>query len=116
MSFYEPLGHTAGMPFPEAAAPAPALETLTGTYANAYFGTVEIREAAGRLTLYAGPEDMAFPLEHWDGSTFVFDIETENAAIASRSTATFTDGEGETEMLEIELFSVDGVPGRFERM
>lgn len=116
MSFYEPLGHTAGMPFPEAAAPAPAFETLTGSYGNAYFGTVEIRETSGQLTLYAGPEDMAFPLKHWDDSTFVFDIETENAAIASRSVATFTGGDGEAEMLEIELFSVDGVPGQFERM
>ncbi|WP_246072526.1 serine hydrolase domain-containing protein [Martelella lutilitoris] len=113
---YIPLGETAGMPFPKAAAAPPLASYCIGRYSHPYFGTVEVREADnGGLVLLAGPEPEAFPLMPWDGAMMVFDIETENAPAGSRSAATFSGGQDKAETLEIELFVQNG-PARFKRI
>ncbi|WP_180901785.1 serine hydrolase domain-containing protein [Martelella soudanensis] len=114
--FYTPLGVTAGEPFPQAAAAAPAAGYFIGRYSHPYFGTVEVREDAnGGLVLLAGPEQEAFQLMPWDGAMMVFDMNAENAPAGSRSSATFSGGTEKAETLEVELFVENG-PARFKRI
>ncbi|MBN9671886.1 serine hydrolase [Roseibium aggregatum] len=114
--FYEKRGRTVGQTPPAAAVPPPPSDRCTGSYANPYFGTVEVKEDNGGLVLVAGPKPMLFPLKAWDGSVMVFDFATENAPLGSRSTVTFGSTEdGAAKSLEVELFMEKG-PSRFERV
>lgn len=113
--FGEPFGFTAGEQAPAAAAPAPSPGYCTGRYAHPYFGTVDLREEAGKLVLLAGPAPLKFPLQVWDGSTMVFDIANENAPAGSRSAITFFGNGPEADALEIELLVLNG-PARFLRL
>ena len=56
-------------------APAGPTSQYVGTYANEYVGEVTFGEKAdGGLEMIAGPADnpVTFPLEHYDGNTFVY--------------------------------------------
>ncbi|WP_176083921.1 serine hydrolase [Martelella sp. HB161492] len=114
-AFYEPIGHTAGEPFPAAAAPAPGADYCAGRYAHPYFGTIEIAADGEGLALLAGPKPMHFPLHAWDGSIMVFAMDAENAPIGSRSTMTFAGNGAQAETVEIELFVENG-PAVFTRI
>lgn len=52
---------------------------LVGTYHNAYFGTLEVVERDGGLSLLLGPGPTAYPAQHWDGDVYLFDPVGENA-------------------------------------
>jgi CubicO group peptidase (beta-lactamase class C family) len=82
-------------PPPEDAEPARDDDAYVGTYANDVYGPVEVAEDedGDGLVLIAGPDDMAFPLEHWDGDTFAFDTRGENRS--GLSAVDFTVGPGE---------------------
>ena len=56
------------------AQPSPALPvgTYIGTYANDYFGSIEVVDASGSLTLRIGPEQRSFPLRHWARDVFTY--------------------------------------------
>lgn len=61
-----------------------------GTYASDYYGDAVI-EAVGsglQLTMGAGGR-IVHPLRHWDGNTFVFDLQGENAPPGSISRTNF---------------------------
>jgi hypothetical protein len=53
-------------PLPPSPAPAYA-----GKYLNPFFGTLEVIENAGALTLQVGPAAVTRPLQHWNGDIFV---------------------------------------------
>lgn len=53
----------------DAAAPRPD-RAYVGTYANDYWGDVEVRSGARGLYLVLGPDRVRVPLTAWDGDTF----------------------------------------------
>jgi CubicO group peptidase (beta-lactamase class C family) len=63
------------------ARPSPPLppEAYVGTYGNAYYGAIEVREKGGALLLRMGPKKTAFPLRHWDRDVFLYQPEGEMA-------------------------------------
>ncbi|MFE3447116.1 serine hydrolase [Nocardia sp. NPDC059180] len=104
-----PIGELAGATPPADPAPARPLPTYAGTYANPYYGPATITEVGGALTLTLGPDNMSFPLTHWDGDTFVFTPPGENATQGTVSKATF-----EGDQLTLEYYDKEGL-GTFDR-
>ncbi|WP_063024650.1 serine hydrolase [Nocardia niwae] len=84
-----PAGALAGKQPPGHPAPARPPASYAGTYDNAYYGPATISATGNSLTLTLGPNNMTFPLKHWDGDTFVFTPPGENATHGSVSQATF---------------------------
>ncbi len=105
----EPTGELAGATAPADPAAARPLTDYAGVYDNPYYGPATITESAGALTLTLGPENMSFPLTHWDGDIFVFTPTGENAVPGTVSKATFDGDE-----LTLEYFDQDGL-GSFDR-
>ncbi|WP_141893572.1 serine hydrolase [Microbacterium kyungheense] len=104
----EPFGTLVGEKPPADAAPAQALDTYAGTYANDYFGAATVAVVDGGLELSLGPAGR-WALEHWTGDEFVFRPFSENAPPGSISKATF---DGDT--LVLEYFDQHGL-GTFTR-
>jgi hypothetical protein len=98
----------AGQSAPANPAPARPLPDYVGTYANDYYGPARIAEKDGRLALAMGV-GKSFELRHWDGDTFAFDLDTENAPPGSISKAAFSGGR-----LTLEYFDDQGL-GTFTR-
>lgn len=86
---YQPLGQFAGQPPPAHPAPPAASGHYVGTYSNDYFGPLEIQLDGDQLWLQAGPAAVRWPLRHWDGDTFMFDLQGENAPDGSVSAVWF---------------------------
>ncbi|WP_018177808.1 serine hydrolase [Jongsikchunia kroppenstedtii] len=86
--FTAPVGELVGKTAPADAAPAKPLAQYAGSYANGYYGPATITEKDGGLVLGLGV-GKTFPLKHWDGDTFTFTLDTENAPPGSVSQATF---------------------------
>lgn len=84
-----PAGALAGKQPPAKPAPARPPASYAGTYDNAYYGPATISATDQSLTLTLGPNNMTFPLKHWDGDIFVFTPPGENANRGSISQATF---------------------------
>ncbi|MFE7740818.1 serine hydrolase [Nocardia sp. NPDC057455] len=97
-----PAGVLAGKQPPTDPAPARPSASYAGTYDNAYYGPATVNATGNSLTLGLGPNNMTFPLEHWDGDTFVFTPAGENANHGSVSRATF-DGD----KLILEYYDTD---------
>lgn len=57
---------------PSDPSPARPDAAYVGTFANDYVGEVEIRAGEEGLELVVGPDTLVFPLDHWDGDTFVY--------------------------------------------
>jgi len=87
--FDAPLGHLAGQAPPSSPAPARPLADYAGTYANDYFGSLEIKAEGDRLALVIGPSRLTYALDHWTGDSFVFSPSGENAPMGSRSEVVF---------------------------
>ncbi|WP_157546591.1 serine hydrolase [Hamadaea tsunoensis] len=104
----EPVGSLVGKPAPTNPAAAKPLAEYAGTYANDYYGAAKISEQKGALVLTLGL-GKNFPLKHWDGDTFAFDLDTENAPPGSVSKATFSGNR-----LNLEYFDDQGM-GTFTR-
>ncbi|WP_020522884.1 serine hydrolase [Catelliglobosispora koreensis] len=98
-----PVGSLVGQSAPASPAPAKPLADYAGTYANAYYGPATITEQNGSLVLAMGV-GKTFPLKHWDGGTFMFVLDTENAPPGSISKATFNGGQ-----LNLEYFDEEGM-------
>ncbi|MGC5170403.1 serine hydrolase [Microbacterium sp. DT81.1] len=92
----EPLGEFDGQNPPADAAPAAALASYAGEYANDYFGPARVEVRGDELVLSLGPTGR-WPLEHWSGDVFVFRPRGENSNPQAVSQATFN---GETLVLE----------------
>ncbi|MEV0336835.1 serine hydrolase [Nocardia sp. NPDC050717] len=105
----DPEGDLAGKQPPANPAAARPLTSYTGVYANAYWGPATISEAEGALVLTLGPEQRRYPLRHWDGDTFAFDLFGENAPPGTVSSARF-----EGDRLVLNYFDEDGL-GTFTR-
>ncbi|MGE4339230.1 MAG: serine hydrolase [Pigmentiphaga sp.] len=111
---YTPLGQFAGQQPPAHPAPPAPPEHYVGTYANDYFGALEVQLDAGQLWLQAGPAAIRWPLRHWDGDTFVFDLEGENAPEGSVSAAWFERASGGASAVRVEWMDQYGL-GTFRR-
>ncbi|WP_043646069.1 serine hydrolase [Nocardia thailandica] len=108
-SLSAPEGELVGKQPPANPAPAQPLPAYAGTYANNYWGPATITEEGGALVLVLGPKGMRYPLRHWDGDTFVFDLQSENAPPGTISRADFA---GNT--VRLEYFDQNGL-GTFTR-
>lgn len=104
-----PFGELAGAQPPVDPAPARALPSYIGSYANDYWGPAAVAERDDALTLTLGPRAQAYQLTHWDGDVFTFAPADENAPPGSLSKATF-DGD----RLTLEYFDSDKM-GTFTR-
>jgi len=85
------------------------LNTYVGEYANPYWGPAKVSESNGALQLSLGPRGDVFPLTHWDGDTFTFTVQSENAPPGTISKATFNGN-----ALTLEYFDSDKL-GTFTR-
>jgi CubicO group peptidase (beta-lactamase class C family) len=92
-SMDKPEGSLVGRQPPANPAPAKPLDTYVGDYANPYWGPAKITQAGGGLQLSIGPRNDTFPLTHWDGETFTFTLQNENAPPGTISKATFAGNE-----------------------
>jgi CubicO group peptidase (beta-lactamase class C family) len=98
-----------GTPPPDAR-PARAASAYVGTYENAYYGPLEVRDDAGSLVMRLGPANapMDLPLTHIDGDGFVFETIGENATGLSK--ATFgSSGDGQAESLALGFYDRTGL-------
>ena len=63
---------------PQKSPPLP-VAAYRGSYANAYYGEIEIIEKEGVLQLQVGPRDLTYPLAHWDRDVFTYQPTGESA-------------------------------------
>ena len=112
----KPVGSLLGKTPPAKPKAQAAAELYKGTYVNKYFGDAVVVRKDGKLTLLLGNEaGKVFPLRHWDGDTFVIDLQGEVAAQGSVSTVTFNRQRGKAKSLQIEFFADDLAKGVFKR-
>ncbi|MEB3034682.1 serine hydrolase [[Mycobacterium] nativiensis] len=105
----KPEGALVGAALPADPAPARPLPDYVGQYTNPYWGQATVAVDNGALELALGPQPQRFRLAHFDGDTFTFALQGENAADGTISKAEFTpDG------LTLEYFDHDKL-GRFTR-
>ncbi|MEV0945595.1 serine hydrolase [Rhodococcus sp. NPDC049939] len=105
----DPEGSLVGKDAPTNPLPARALATYSGVYHNDYWGPAVISESDGALSLELGPAGQTFPLTHWSGDEFSFNLVNENAPPGTISKATFA-GDGVT----LEYYNTHG-QGTFVR-
>lgn len=70
-------------PPPTNPAPAQALSTYAGTYANDFAGPATVIAAGDTLTLEIGANATSYPLTHWDGDQFAWTPPGENGLVLS---------------------------------
>jgi CubicO group peptidase (beta-lactamase class C family) len=110
-----PFGVRVGKPAPSNPAPALALRSYTGVFANDYYGDAAITESGNGLSLKIGPANITYAFTHLEGNVFTFMPLSENASQGSISTATFaTNAAGDVTALTVELFDENGI-GTFKR-
>jgi hypothetical protein len=98
---------------PESPAPALANSAYLGTFANKFFGDIQIVEEDNGLAIVEGPHKLTFPLRHYDRDVFTYETEGENAAGVTG--ATFTIGaDGKATTVVVENLNVRG-EGMFKR-
>lgn len=116
--YYALEGSLAGKTPPAQPAPPWGVTPTPGTYSNAFYGNAVVEAVAGGLQLRMGPGGVTvYPLRHWDGNTFVFDLQGENAQPGSLSRIDFRPGfAGVSESAQIEYFSRDVAGGIFSRV
>lgn len=104
----------AGEEPPQLAAPARADAAYLGTYANDYYGPLEVVTGAdGGLVMALGPGPEELPLTHWDGDVFSYEPTGENAM--GISAVTFTVGpDGRATQVVVEALDALGL-GTFTR-
>ncbi|PQM49973.1 serine hydrolase [Mycolicibacter virginiensis] len=105
----QPEGALVGVQPPAHPAPARPLSQYVGEYANSYWGPATVTEDHGALDVSLGPQHQRFRLSHYDGDTFTFTLQGENAPDGTISKATFT-----KDAVELEYFDHDKL-GRFTR-
>lgn len=110
----EPVGALVGVPRPADPAPPGPAEAYAGTYGNAYFGDAVIAAGPDGLHLSIGPDGRPLALAHWDGDTFTFQPDGENAPRGSLSRVDFLRQKGDATALTIEFLDENGL-GTFRR-
>jgi CubicO group peptidase (beta-lactamase class C family) len=116
-SFYRPEGSLAGQQPPSQPVAALGSNAYAGTYVNSYYGNAVVEASGSGLVLKMGPTGAkVFPLRHWSGNTYVFDLSGENAPPGSISTIDFKPGAfGVSGSLAIEYYAEDLTRGTFTR-
>lgn len=74
-----------------------------GSFANDFYGTVEIKAVAGGLVALLGPKQIAMPLEHWDGDQFVGSPDTGDWPFRVPATFSGKDAKGKATTLNLPL-------------
>jgi CubicO group peptidase (beta-lactamase class C family) len=69
---------------PKTPAAAKPLTAYVGTYANEYFGTLQVAVENGRLILRLPPRGAYYELSHWDADTFTYYFASEETGLARR--------------------------------
>lgn len=64
---------------PSSPVPSKALSAYVGTYRNDYYGAIEISEHQGSLWMRFPDTGALYTLSHWDGDTFTYRFEAEQA-------------------------------------
>jgi CubicO group peptidase (beta-lactamase class C family) len=105
---------------PAQAKPARGNDFYTGSYANSYYGPLNVAVESGVLSLELGPAGRTtkFPLSHFDGDTFSFESIGENAnGLAGAIFAPGTDaapGSGTASSVRLDFYDQTGL-GTFTR-
>jgi CubicO group peptidase (beta-lactamase class C family) len=98
---------------PSKPSPALPLAAYTGSYANEFFGKIEVVEVQGALVLRMGPKPIEAKVDHWDRDTFTYQPVGEMAG--GRSGVQFSiDPSARADGILIENLNVHG-QGRFAR-
>lgn len=116
-AFYSPEGSLAGQQPPAQPVAALGSNAYTGTYVNSYYGNAVVEDSGNGLVLKMGPTGArVFPLRHWSGNTFVFDLSGENAPPGSLARIDFQPGaSGVSGSLVIDYYAEDSTRGSFVR-
>ena len=93
--------------------PAAADTAYIGSFANDFYGPVEVVAGADGLNLLIGPNRRSFRLTHFDRDTFTFETIGENASGLS-GVSFALDGAGKARSVWIEAFDKSGL-GSFAR-
>jgi hypothetical protein len=113
-----PLYHNesvlAGKTPPRNSTPALTNSVYVGSYANSYYGPAIIAVKNGALIMQLGPHRKAFALKHWDGNTFSFMPQGENAVGISAVTFTVAPGANHASKVTVENLNANGL-GTFSR-
>ena len=64
---------------PSTPVPAKPLSAYVGTYSNDYYGQIEVSEHRGSLWMRLPDTGALYTLSHWDGNTFTYRFEAEQA-------------------------------------
>ncbi len=104
----------AGQKPPAHPVPAQPDSFYAGTYANPYYGPIQIVTKGTSLHLLIGPVPDDYPLEHWSGNLFAFFPTGENAV--GITAATFNPGAGNAQAASVvlEYYNTTGL-GTFVR-
>jgi CubicO group peptidase (beta-lactamase class C family) len=116
--FYLPEGSLAGKQPPSQPAAALGSNAYTGTYASSYYGNAVVETGGSGLVLKMGPTGARiYPMRHWDGNTYVFDLSGENAPPGSVARVDFTpDASGVSSSMTIDYYAEDFARGAFKRV
>ncbi|MDG2989722.1 serine hydrolase [Candidatus Synechococcus calcipolaris G9] len=112
--FAPPYGEGRTYTPPDNALPAKPGDRYVGIYKNDYVGPIAVEKMNGDLTLYLGPNRMAFPLRHYSGNTFSYQPTGENAYGPSAVTFRFALESQPASHVTIENLDVYG-QGTFAR-
>ncbi len=115
--FYVPEGSLAGQQPPSQPLPPLSSNAYTGTYASSYYGNAVVEASGNGLVLKMGPTGAKmFPLCHWSGNTYVFDLSGENAPPGSITKVDFKlDASGVSGSLTMDYYAEDIAGGTFTR-
>jgi CubicO group peptidase (beta-lactamase class C family) len=116
-AFYVPEGSLAGQQPPAQPVPALGSNAYIGTYASSYYGNAVVEDSGSGLVLKMGPTaTRIFPLRHWSGDTFVFDLSGENAPPGSVSRIDFDpNASSVANSMTLEYYAEDLAHGQFTR-
>ena len=104
-----PEGSLVGTSRPAPPKPPRPLGGYSGVYRNDYHGPLTISLTSGSLVATLGAAPLRLPLAHWDGDTFTFTLDNENAAPGTISKATFAQ-----DRVTLEYYDEEGL-GTFVR-
>lgn len=115
--FYNPEGSLAGQQPPSRPVAALGLNAYAGTYASSYYGNAVVQVSGSGLVMRMGPTGAKiFPMRHWSGNTYVFDLSGENAPPGSVARVDFKpDGSGVSASLTMDYYAEDVAGGTFTR-
>ena len=115
--FYNPEGSLAGQQPPSQPVAPLGNDAYAGTYTSSYYGNAVVETGGSGLVLRMGPKGAKiFPMRHWSGNTFVFDLSGENAPPGSVARVDFTpQGPGVSASLKMDYYDEDIAQGTFTR-